>query len=68
MVSEGKGQFFRGGEHTSGRASGRLKARERRLEREQGPVDRHKTSDDETSAVSDEAMSVDEVRTWERLR
>ena len=48
--------------------AGRLKARERRLEREQGPVDRHKTSDDETSAVSDEAMSVDEVRTWERLR
>ena len=39
----------------------RLKARERRLEREQGPADRHKTSDDETSAVSDEAMSVDGV-------
>ena len=42
--------------------AGRLKARERRLEREQGPADRHKTSDDETSTVSDEAMSVDEVR------
>ena len=42
--------------------AGRLKARERRPEREQGPADRHKTSDDETSTVSDEAMSVDEVR------
>ena len=40
----------------------RLKAMERRLEREQGPVERLKTCDDETSAVSDEAMSVDEVR------
>ena len=40
---------------------GRLKAREQRLEREQGPVEQHKTSDDETSAVSDEAMSVDGV-------
>ena len=42
--------------------AGRLKARERRLEREQGPVDRHKTSDNETSAISDEAMSVGAVR------
>ena len=41
--------------------AGRLKARERRLEREQGPVERHKISDDETSAVSDEAMSVDGI-------
>ena len=31
--------------------AGRLKARERRLEREQGPIERHKTSDDETSAM-----------------
>ena len=42
--------------------AGRLKARERRLEREQGPADRHKTSDDETSSISDEAISVDAVR------
>ena len=42
--------------------AGRLKARERRLEGEQGLVERHKTSDDETSVVSDEAMSVAEVR------
>ena len=42
--------------------AGRLKARERRLEREQGPADWHKTSDDETSTVSDEAMPVDAVR------
>ena len=41
--------------------AGRIKARERRLEREQGPVERHKSSDDETSAVSDEAMSVDGI-------
>ena len=41
--------------------AGRIKARERRLEREQGPVERHKISDDETSAVSDEAMSVDGI-------
>ena len=41
--------------------AGRLQAWKPRLEREQGPAERHGTSDDETSAVSDEAMSVDEV-------
>ena len=42
--------------------AGRLKARKQRLEREQQTLDRHVTSDDEMSGVSDEAMSVDGAR------
>ena len=47
--------------------AGRLKARKQRLEREQKTDDRHVTSDDEMSGVSDEAISLDGVR-WKRER
>ena len=42
--------------------AGRLKARKQRLEREQKAADRHVTSDEQMSGVSDESMSVNDVR------